>query len=92
MKLRAPGSGDRGAIPSGRDPALPDEGASHVALVGEARQQRGLGWRSAVMKESTNQPHSALDQIGVRGGPDIAHEPAQQLEFAHTGQRRQLRE
>src|SRR6266699_1086742 len=60
----AMGSGDRSPVASRCDAELPDEGARHVALVGEARQKRGIGWRPACGQEPPDNTHSALDEIG----------------------------
>lgn len=76
-------SSDRSAIPPRRDAEVPDEGAGHVALVSEARQQRGIDRRPARSQEPADETHSPLHKIGVRSCPDFAGETAQELEPAH---------
>jgi len=75
-------SGDRSLVASRCDAELPDEGARHVALVGEAHLKRGLSWRATCGQEPPGKTHSALEEIGVRRCPHVAGKAAQKLEAA----------
>ena len=80
----AMGSGDRSPVASRCDAELPDEGTCHVALIGEARSMRRIGWRPACRQEPPDEAHSPLDEIGVRCRPHFAGETAQELEPAYA--------
>src|SRR5262244_1613078 len=77
-------SGDSRVVTPGRYAELPDEGARHVALVGETRQKRGISWGPACGQQPSGETHSVLDEIGVWRRPDFAGEATQQLEPAYT--------
>ena len=69
---------------------MTDEGASHVALVRETRQQCGIGQRPARPEMPSHQLQPSLDEEGMRCRPNFAGEPTQKLEPAHTGFRGEL--
>src|SRR5262245_56836729 len=65
-------SGNRSLIAPWCYGELSDEGARHVALVREARKQRGVGRRPALGQVPPHQAHSALNEIGMRRCPHVA--------------------
>src|SRR5262249_51227828 len=61
-----------------------------MTLIGESRQQCGIGRRLTGGEVAPSEANPQLQKISMRGCPNLTKETAQKLETADAGQRRQL--
>ena len=83
---KAAGSGDSCSITGGSDAEVANKGASQMTLVCKASGDGRLGGCFTGSQKLPRYTYSALNEIGVRCGSDLASKCAQQVKAAHPSQ------